>query len=264
MTERTGFESALTAWMADETSGGMSDRAISEIIDATSRVRPAPHWLARVREPALRWDHRTGAGTSRRRLTVAAFAALLVLAAVAAVAAGWHPFVPPRPADWNGFRGGPDRASTGDLGPVGRPVLRWRFAAADSVKDAISMAGDLVLAPSQDGVLHAIQLADGIERWRFAPGTSVTGTYVQDGQVFLTDGRGIVHSLDLERGPSDGPRPRSSTARARLSPTAAESSCPRVAASLSRSMHRPGPDCGGCASRLRRRTIRRWQIGSCT
>ena len=62
------------------------------------------------------------------------------------------------------------------------------------------MAGDLVLAPSQDGVLHAIQLADGIERWRFAPGTSVTGTYVQDGQVFLTDGRGIVHSLDLGTG----------------------------------------------------------------
>lgn len=200
MTERTVFERSLAAWMADETSAGMAERAVDEIIDATSRVRPSRQWLARLREPALRWEHQTGAGTSRRRLALVAVAALLALAVLAAVAGGWRLFGPPDTADWNGFRSGPGRTGTGDAGPVGQPVLHWQFRAGDSVKDAIAVAGDLVVAPSQDGVLHAIQLSDGVERWRFAPGTSVTAPYVEMGQVFLTDGHGVVHSLDLATG----------------------------------------------------------------
>jgi outer membrane protein assembly factor BamB len=200
MTERTTFERSLAAWMADETSGGMAERALSEIIDATSGVRQSRHWLARLREPALRWDRRMGAGTSRRRLTFIAVVALLVLAALVAFAGGWRPFTPAALGDWNGFRAGPGRTGTSDAGPVGGPVLRWRFRAADSVKDAIAVAGDLVVAPSQDGVLHGIQLSDGSERWRFTPGTSVTAPFVEGGQVFVTDGRGIVHGLDLATG----------------------------------------------------------------
>jgi outer membrane protein assembly factor BamB len=200
MTERTAFERSLTAWMADETSGGMAERAVSEIIDATSSVRQSRHWLARLREPALRWDRRTGAGTSRRRLTLVAVVALLVLAALAAFAGGWRPFTAAELGDWNGFHAGPGRTGTSDAGPVGRPVFHWRFRAGDSVKDAIAIAGDLVVAPSQDGVLHGIQLSDGSERWRFAPGTSVTAPFVEGGQVFVTDGHGIVHGLDLATG----------------------------------------------------------------
>jgi len=200
MTERTVFERSLAAWMADETSGGMAERAVNEAIDATSRVRPSRNWLARLREPALRWEHQTGAGTSRRRLTLVAVVGLLVLAALAAVAGGWRPFGPPSSGDWNGFHAGPGRTGTSDAGPIGRPVLHWRFAAGDSVKDAIAVAGDLVVAPSQDGVLHGIQLADGAERWRFAPGTSVTAPYAENGQVIVTDGHGIVHALDLATG----------------------------------------------------------------
>jgi outer membrane protein assembly factor BamB len=200
MTERTVFERSLAAWMADETSGGMPERAVIEIIDATARVRPTRRWLALLREPALRWERRTGVGTSRRRLALVAAIALLVLAALAAFVGGWRPFGPPALADWNGFHAGPGRAGTSDAGPVGRPVLHWRFVAGDSIKDAIAVAGDLVLAPSQDGILHAIQLADGVERWQFAPGTSVTAPYAENGQVFLTDGHGIVHALDLETG----------------------------------------------------------------
>ncbi|MEA2548919.1 MAG: outer membrane protein assembly factor BamB, partial [Chloroflexota bacterium] len=200
MTERTVFERSLAAWMVDETSGGMPERAVNETIDATARVRPSRRWLARLREPALRWDRRTGVGTPRRRLALIAALALLVLALLGAAVGGWRPFGPPVLADWNGFHAGPGRAGTSDAGPIGRPVLHWRFVAGDSVKDAIAVAGDLVLAPSQDGILHAIQLADGIERWRFGPGTSVTAPYAENGRVFLTDGHGIVHALDLETG----------------------------------------------------------------
>ena len=200
MTERTVFERSLAAWMVDETSGGMPERAVNETIDATARVRPSRRWLARLREPALRWNRRTGVGTPRRRLALIAALALLVLALLGAAVGGWRPFGPPVLADWNGFHAGPGRAGTSDAGPIGRPVLHWRFVAGDSVKDAIAVAGDLVLAPSQDGILHAIQLADGIERWRFGPGTSVTAPYAENGRVFLTDGHGIVHALDLETG----------------------------------------------------------------
>ena len=200
MTERSVFERSLATWMADETSGGMAERAVIEVIDATARVRQSRRWLARLREPALRWDRQTAAGTSRRQLALVAVAALLALAAFAAVAGGWRPFGPAALADWNGFHAGPGRNGVSDAGPVGRPVLHWRFAAKDSVKDAIAIAGDLVIAPSQDGILHGIQLADGAERWRFAPGTSVTAPYVENGQVIVTDGHGIVHTLDLATG----------------------------------------------------------------
>lgn len=200
MTERTVFERSLAAWMTDETSGGMSERAVNEVIDATARVRPSRRWLARLREPALRWERRTAVGTPRRRLALIAAVALLVVAALAAFGVGWRPFGPPALADWNGFHAGPGRAGTSDAGPVGRPVLHWRFVAGDSVTDAIAVAGDLVLAPSQDGILHAIQLADGVERWQFRPETSLTAPYAENGEVFLTDGHGIVHALDLETG----------------------------------------------------------------
>jgi outer membrane protein assembly factor BamB len=156
--------------------------------------------LARLRQPALRWEQRTAVGTPRRRLVLIAVSTLLMLAALAAVAGGWRPFEAPAGADWSGYRGGPSRASLGDNGPVGAPVLHWRFQAGDSVKDAIAIAADLVIAPSQDGVVHAIGIADGAERWRFAPGTSVSAPYVDGELVFVVDGRGRLHALQLATG----------------------------------------------------------------
>lgn len=200
MSEQTLFERDLAAWMTVETSGGMPERAVIEAIEATRRVRPDPAWLARLRQPALRWERQLAVGTAPGRLVLVAIVALLVLAAVALVAVGWRPFAPPTSADWNGYRGGPDRAGIGGDGPVGRPVLQWRFAAGDSVKDGLAIAGDLVVVPGQDGVIHAIGLADGAERWRFAPGTSVTTPYIDGGLVFVSDGRGRVHALQLASG----------------------------------------------------------------
>ena len=59
MTERSVFERSLATWMADETSGGMAERAVIEVIDTTARIRQSRRWLARLREPALRWDRQT-------------------------------------------------------------------------------------------------------------------------------------------------------------------------------------------------------------
>jgi outer membrane protein assembly factor BamB len=200
MTEQTMFDRELVGWLAEETLGGMPEPALAAALEATGRVRPNPTWLARLREPALRWERRTAVGTPRRRLVLVALIGLLALAALAAVAGGWRPFEPQANGDWNGYRGGPDRTGLANAGPVGRPVLHWRFAAGDSVKDAIAIAGNLVIAPSQDGVVHAIAIDDGAERWRFAPGTSVSAPFADGGRVFVVDGHGFVHALELETG----------------------------------------------------------------
>jgi len=200
MTEQTMFDRELRAWLTEETLGGMPEPALTAALDATARVRPNPSWLARLREPALRWERRTAVGTPRRRLALVALVALLVLTAAAALAGGWRPFEPAPSADWNGYRGGPDRAGLGDAGPIGRPALHWRFHTADAVKDGIAITGNLVIAPSQDGVVHAIAIEDGAERWRFAPGTSISAPFATGGRVFIADGRGFVHALEVETG----------------------------------------------------------------
>src|SRR4029079_16673768 len=74
------------------------------------------------------------------------------------------------------------------------------FRADGPVKTNIAVAGDLVLAASDDGILHAIGLTDGVERWSFKPGTYMTGPATGNGLVYFTDGASTVHALDLATG----------------------------------------------------------------
>src|SRR4029079_2510472 len=91
-------------------------------------------------------------------------------------------------------------AGTGQSGPIGSPVVKWMFHAGGPVKTNIAVAGDLVLAASDDGILHVIGLTDGVERWSFRPGTSMTGPATGNGLVYITDGANAVHALDLATG----------------------------------------------------------------
>jgi outer membrane protein assembly factor BamB len=56
------------------------------------------------------------------------------------------------------------------------------------------------VVPTEDGVRHAIRIADGLVQWTYRPGTSLAGPVASADLVYVTDGRGILHALDVTTG----------------------------------------------------------------
>ena len=97
---------------------------------------------------------------------------------------GWRCRLPlhrPSTDDWPGFRGDASGRASASRVPSATRSSRWTFQAAGSVNRNIAVAGDLVLAPSDDGLLHALR-ADGRERW----------TYPAAGRCEVADGRAVA------------------------------------------------------------------------
>ena len=215
MSNPMSIERMLSDWMADEVARGVADEMVDQILSETGRRRPAPRWLAMLQEPPMRLERQVAVGspTSRLVLTVG----LIVLAFAVAVGVGAAVLLRPQPApadDWPGFRGDASRAGTSARGPIGRPVLAWQYHAGGAVSNDLGIVGDLVLAPSDDGVLHALAIDDGHERWAYRSGSGpMGGPTVADGTLFVADGTGVLAALDLATGqvrwrtaaPLDGP-----------------------------------------------------------
>ena len=155
------LERMIAAWMADEAAGGLPEHVFDQIVTTTSRRRPLPRWLAVLREPEMRAQSQVAVGVPRRPLILIGVA--LLLAVAIAIGVGAATLLRPQPSTdvWPGFRGDASRAGLGVTGPVGNPVVRWTFPATGSVSSNIAVAGDLVLAPSDDGLLHALGIEDG-------------------------------------------------------------------------------------------------------
>jgi outer membrane protein assembly factor BamB len=202
MTQHLSLERMVAAWMAHETTGTerAADQLIDQILDTTSRERPRPRWLALLKESPMHAQAQVAVGSPPRRMIFVI--ALLLAATLVAVGVGAAVLLrPPSIADdWPGFRGGASHESTGLVGPVGRPVVRWQFTADGPVLNNLAIVGDLVLAPTDTGTLHALGVADGKVRWTFRPGTSISGPTVADGTVYLADGIGAVRALELATG----------------------------------------------------------------
>jgi outer membrane protein assembly factor BamB len=201
MTQSTSFERELASMLEEEAGRGPAEHVIDEVFAAARRTRQTPAWRSRIQEPAMRWHRAPAAGTSRRQVAILVAAALLILVGLAAVV-GSRLVQPPATlsGDWPGFRGGPSRDGVGVLGPTGQPTLHWTFKAGAAVKDDIAIVGDVAIFASQDGILHAVAVEDGRERWTFAPGTSITGPTALGDLVLVADGRGIVHALAAATG----------------------------------------------------------------
>jgi outer membrane protein assembly factor BamB len=200
MSQQMSLERMVAEWMADETAGGVPDPVLDQIEMTTSGMRPLPRWLAVVREPSMRIQSRVAVGMPARQLAL--IGALILLAAVAILGVGAALLLrPPQPTtdDWPGFRGDATRAGLAANGPVGNPVVRWQFHANGAIGD-IAVAGDLALTPSDDGVLHALELAGGHERWTFTSKAPMHGPFVSNGLVFVADGDGVISALSLANG----------------------------------------------------------------
>ena len=198
MTASRDLERSVAAWMADETGAAESDRLFGQMLAVATSSRQRPRWLAFLTQGPWRVDSKVVVGSPTYRLALLVVVLSLLLVATFVVAANM-----PRPAPtadaWPGFRGGPSRSGVAVTGPIGRPLLAWRFQASGSVTEAIAIAGDLVLASSDDGVVHALAIDDGSERWSFHVDTPPAhGPLAVGDRLFVTDGSGSIYALGLD------------------------------------------------------------------
>ena len=108
---------------------------------------------------------------------------------------------PPVTADWPMRGGDPARRGEGGQGPVGSPVLHWRFQAQGSVNTVPAIVGGVAYVVSDEGTLHALDVATGKELWSFAGAKSPeVGPMVSNGVVYVTDGTGTIHAVDATTG----------------------------------------------------------------
>jgi outer membrane protein assembly factor BamB len=190
------------------------DQFAERLRSAEGPATPDPGYVDRLYlELAAELEHPSARGRrhasarrgARPRLGLLAAALLLLALALAAAIVGGElllrPSVVTPSAGWPGFKGDAARRGEGVDGPVGHPVLRWRFQADGAVPENVSVAGDLAYASSDDGVLHALDVVTGAERWHFvADHPPLKGPLVDHGVVYVFDGVGVLHAFDARTG----------------------------------------------------------------
>jgi outer membrane protein assembly factor BamB len=125
--------------------------------------------------------------------------------------------------DWTTFRGNAARDGQAGVGPVGEPVLLWRFQADGLVDPPPAVAADVVYAASGDGFLYALDAATGAERWRFEADGGIGGSPTVAGEtVYVADDAGTLYAVETATGAE----------RWRLGTPIASASAPAVVADL--------------------------------
>jgi outer membrane protein assembly factor BamB len=204
MNQNMTFERMLATYMAEEASGRAPERLVDDVLSATSRTRPDPRWLALLKEPPMRTQTRVVVGMPARRLILAMAAAALLLLALLAAVVGANLLKPPQQLasdDWPMFRGDSTRAGLVLHGPKGRPVVQWQYKAQGAVTQNISIVGDTVYVPTDNGYVNAVALADGTLRWSIQLDRGpASGLIVADGLVLVRDGDGVFYGLDAAMG----------------------------------------------------------------
>ena len=90
--------------------------------------------------------------------------------------------------------------TTNFLGPdVVKPL--WRFACEDEVRGSVTVANEIVLAPSYDHNVYALDVDDGRFLWKYATDGGVgSSPTVADGMVVFGSTDGVIYSVDLMDG----------------------------------------------------------------
>ena len=70
--------------------------------------------------------------------------------------------------DWPQFRGDPALTGVARTTLADAPKLLWTFEAGESVESSAAIVGGTVYVGSQPGALHALDLATGKARWKYA------------------------------------------------------------------------------------------------
>lgn len=101
------------------------------------------------------------------------------------------------------YRG--DSARTGVMpgpGPTTAPPLAWSFQTQGPIRSSPAVMGRMVFVASADGIVHALKIEDGTERWRSALGAEAgaASPLVIEGRVVVGDRAGVIHALATETG----------------------------------------------------------------
>ncbi len=85
-------------------------------------------------------------------------------------------------------------------------IVRWRYHVGHAVASDVAHQSQLIYVLTRDDSLLAINLADGIERWRFAPpgfyrfDIFVSSPIIAGDQVVIAGRDGVVYALDVNDG----------------------------------------------------------------
>lgn len=111
--------------------------------------------------------------------------------------------LPSRVGDVLTYRG--DAARTGSMpgpGPTGHPSVVWQFQAGGPIESSAAVVDGIVFVVSDDGVVHALELSSGEERWTSMLGaeTGAASPLVVKDRVIVGDMDGILHALNASSG----------------------------------------------------------------
>jgi outer membrane protein assembly factor BamB len=127
--------------------------------------------------------------------------ALMILATM--LVAGCQPASRVGTSDVPSYRG--DSARTGVMpgpGPSAQPRVTWKFQADSPIRSSPTVVGGTVFVAAEDGLVLALELSTGRERWRTDVGAELgaaTPLAIDDG-IVLGDRAGVVHALDRQTG----------------------------------------------------------------
>ena len=156
-----------------------------------------------VSEPQATRPNATGGTMNRHPIRRASFAAACVATlGIASVANAQSPSPGiSSAAVWPGFKGGPGHDGVGTGGPTGQPVLRWRYQAQGAANQPVAVGDGLAFTSTDDGILHALDLATGTERWSLtADHAPFGGPLFADDTLYVFDGIGVAHAYDPATG----------------------------------------------------------------
>lgn len=104
-------------------------------------------------------------------------------------------------ADWAMFRGDPHLTGVARCVLPDKLVKRWTYETGDVIQSSAAIVGGTVFVGSDDGVLHAIDLASGKRRWKFEAGFAIRSSpTVYKGVVYFGDEEGIFHAVNAADG----------------------------------------------------------------
>jgi outer membrane protein assembly factor BamB len=100
------------------------------------------------------------------------------------------------------FRGNPRLWGTSVAELPQQLELGWTYHAEESIESSAAIAGGVAYVGSQDGNLHAVDLATGKARWRYKTQGPVgeSSPCVADGTVYVGDLDGVFHAVDTATG----------------------------------------------------------------
>jgi eukaryotic-like serine/threonine-protein kinase len=146
------------------------------------------------------------------------------------------------------YRG--DSGRTGVMpgpGPSGEPRIAWQFQADSLIRSSPTVSGGAVFVSTMGGLVHALELSTGAERWRSEVGAELGAAtpLVIDGAIVVGDRDGVVHALD----PQNGAERWRATVDGPIAGAAADADGSIVVATESASGYRMDPSSGEIAWR---------------